>query len=634
MKVNSIGTPYRLAGIKHNKSVNLNSSSDNVNFVHSNAIKNNLNMLSYLNQVSFKSSLGLTDKDDYKINLPLKEIINRTSPDTFIEYKMLDTDAFQYQNLADGDKKALKHLVKAARILDNVYLRQDNVHNKEFKKYLETEAERGNEGARRTLMLFNAQKGVSASDVTGHMVNLAKGAGPLPQRGFYPEDLTEEEFHKILLSMIKNDKSEEVKKILSQRTIVERDGKYLKALDYTDYFKDEFADAANELELAALTSTNDDFNRYLLLQSNALIMNNPYMDALADKKWAKLQDTPLEFTITRESYDDKMTPSVSKNPKLKALLKQLDITPFAKDNIGVRVGIVNKEGTEYLLKIKDYMPLLAENMPFKDEYEQNITQDDNKQTMVDVDMVDMTGQLGAYRGGISLASNLPNNDKLAVQIGGGKRNVYHIQTRNGKYSSGLQGKLNAVLDKSQHKYFDVNALHDFTILHENVHSLGPKKDTEALGVYKNTIEENKADMGALVMLDVLTKEGFYSEEQQKKVLTSFFTAYVQKGPEFSNAHRMRNVMQYNFFLQEGAITVNEEGKLKVNFEKTVPAAKKMLEKIVRLQIDGNINDVKAYINEYAVWSEELEKMAVNLKKADKVLNARVVTPLADKLAKD
>ena len=111
------------------------------------------------------------------------------------------------------------------------------------------------------------------------------------------------------------------------------------------------------------------------------------------------------------------------------MLKKLGITPYAKDNIGVRVGIVNKEGTEYLLKIKDYMPLMADNMPFKEEYEQNITQNDNKQTMVDVEMVDMTGQLGAYRGAISLASNLPNNDKLSVISGGGKRNVYHIQMR-------------------------------------------------------------------------------------------------------------------------------------------------------------------------------------------------------------
>lgn len=278
------------------------------------------------------------------------------------------------------------------------------------------------------------------------------------------------------------------------------------------------------------------------------------------------------------------------------------------------------------------MPLMADNMPFKEEYEQNITQNDNKQTMVDVEMVDMTGQLGAYRGAISLASNLPNNDKLSVISGGGKRNVYHIQMREAKYADNITKKLDAILNKSQHKYFDTQALHDFTILHENVHSLGPKNGTEKLGIYKNTIEENKADMGALVMLDVLTKKGFYSPLQQKKLLVSYFSAYVQKGPDFSNAHRLRNIMQNNFFIKEGALSVDDNGIMTVNFEKVTPAANKMLKQIIRLQLDGTQKDAQEYIKQNAVWSDELDKIAHNIKQADSTLNARIVSPLADKLA--
>lgn len=95
-----------------------------------------------------------------------------------------------------------------------------------------------------------------------------------------------------------------------------------------------------------------------------------------------------------------------------------------------RVGIVNKEGTEALLKIKDFLPDLAANMPYNDEYEQNISQNsDVKQTMVDVDIVVLAGDVGAYRAGITLAENLPNDDKLSLTIGGGRRNVYHRQIR-------------------------------------------------------------------------------------------------------------------------------------------------------------------------------------------------------------
>ena len=96
-----------------------------------------------------------------------------------------------------------------------------------------------------------------------------------------------------------------------------------------------------------------------------------------------------------------------------------------KDSLGCRVGIVNQQATEKLLEIKKYLPKLAANMPLHEKYEQNIKADGEvKQTMVDVDLVDMTGDCGAYRSGITIAENLPNDDKLSLTIGGGRRNVY------------------------------------------------------------------------------------------------------------------------------------------------------------------------------------------------------------------
>ena len=109
----------------------------------------------------------------------------------------------------------------------------------------------------------------------------------------------------MLEKMIKNGQTEEVAKILNQRSVVVRDGKILRGIDYVDYFKDDFAKVANELEKAAKYSTNQDFNEYLLYQAEALRTADPMLDAYADNKWATLQDTPLEFTITRENYDDK-----------------------------------------------------------------------------------------------------------------------------------------------------------------------------------------------------------------------------------------------------------------------------------------------------------------------------------------
>lgn len=74
--------------------------------------------------------------------------------------------------------------------------------------------------------------------------------------------------------------------------------------------------------------------------------------------------------------------------------------------------------------------MLAEHMPLAEQYTQTISASgDAKQTMVDVDLISLTGDGGAYRGGVTLAENLPNGDKLSLTIGGGRRNVYHRQIR-------------------------------------------------------------------------------------------------------------------------------------------------------------------------------------------------------------
>ena len=51
-------------------------------------------------------------------------------------------------------------------------------------------------------------------------------------------------------------------------------------------------------------------------------------------------------------------------------------------------------------------------MPYSNEYEQVISEENEiSQTMVDVDLIEVAGDVGAFRAGITLAENLPNNDK-------------------------------------------------------------------------------------------------------------------------------------------------------------------------------------------------------------------------------
>ena len=568
--------------------------------------------------------------ETFELNYSLDELKKRTHKDYLATKKMLAVDAPEYLNLADGDKEALKNLVKGAYIIEKINMQLDNRKNLAFKAFLEDEISKGNEQAVLTNVLFEAQIGMCAIDRESTKISLAKGVDELPGKGLFPEDLSKEEFHQILIKMLNSGKIEQVRKILNQRSVIERNGEELEAIDYIDYFKEDFLRIAEYLEKASETSTNSDFNEYLKLQAEAFRVADPMLDAYADKKWAELQDTPLEFTVTRENYSDEMTESVIENEELKALLEKHDIPVISKDFLGGRVGIVNKAGTDALLKIKDYLPLLASCMPYNDEYEQNISKNsDAKQTMVDVDLVAVTGDVGAYRAGITLAENLPNDDKLSLTIGGGRRNVYHRQIRFISDKEKLQKRLDTVLDKEQHQYYLDEADHWFTIGHENTHSLGPNKGTEALGKYKSIIEENKADMGALAFLDVLEEKGMYTHEQVLQMIVSFAADnFLKSKPTLSQAHRVRSVMQNKYFIENGAIELTEDGKIHVNIDKMIPTAKKMLAEIVRIQIDGDFAKGEKYVLDNFVWTDEMETISQKLKEIDKNLNGRTESPLA------
>ena len=629
MDINKVNGKQIVNNVKHNNKSVSESKQYNDN---SERVMTELDKMSELNKTTFRGN-----NMNYELNLSMEELEKRTHKDYLNTKKMLNEDSPEYKNLSDNDKLALKHLVKAASILDKVEMELDNHHNLEFKSYLDSEIKKGNKQAELTKILFDAQKGVCAVDTESNHIELAKGISEKAGKGFYPEDLSKDEFHSILIKMLNEGKVDDVKEILNQRSVVERDGDELKATDYVVKFKKEFGEMADELEKAAVMSDNKDFKEYLKLQAEALRTPDAMLDAKADKKWATLQDTPLEFTITRENYSDEMTESVIENPELKQMLDKHGIVPVCKDSLGGRVGIVNKKGTDDILKVKNFLPLMAQNMPYKDEYVQNISPDkESKQTMVDVDLVGVYGDVGEYRGGITLAENLPNDDKLSVQVlDGGRRNVYHRQIRMITSEDGqkkLQERLDAILDKDQHKLYNNEADHWFTIGHENGHSLGPKTGTEGLGKYKSIIEENKADMVSLAMLDVLTDAGMYTEEQKNQIIVTYAADNMLKSkPNMSQAHRVRSVMQNYYFLKKGAIEISDDGVLKVNVEKMIPTAKEMLSEIVRIQIEGDFDKGEKYVMENFQWTPEMEKVAEKIKKVSKTLNGKVESPLADKL---
>lgn len=530
-----------------------------------------------------------------------------------IDINLAGKDLPEYQVLSEGNKKALEHLVAAAKIMNNVALEQDHPQNLRLKRALEDVAENDSHAAR-ALELFHSLNGVAGfNGVDKQPVEIFEGVHLLKGHNFYPEDMGTEEFHRILISMLNEGNIDDVRSVLSARTMVRRDGKRLKAIDYTEYFAEEFSAVANELEVAAHYTDDEALKDYLGWQAQALLQNNEEMDVLADKHWAVLQDSPLEFTISRENYDDEITPSVYENAELAELLKQNGIEAVSKDMLGVRVGIVNREGTDLILKFKEYMPELAKMMPYADRYVQPVLDGEElKQTMVDVDVVDLEGDYAQCRGGITTAQNLPNNDKPSIKRGGGRRNVYHRQVR----MSGDTAKQQAVLDRlvapELHPYFDREADHLFVIGHENGHSLGPGSEYQnAVGSCKHIIEEHKADTISLTFMPQYVQNGVINVETVKKIYVSYIVGrmFLSARPHRMLPHRMGELIQFNYLLEHKAISFDDKGLLHIDFELLQSVLRNLLDETIAVQLSGSPAAAEAFVDKYTIWSDISERIA-------------------------
>ena len=549
----------------------------------------------------------------YDINYDEAELKDKMENQT-LDVRLISPDFEGYKNLSEGNKKALTHLVAAARMVNDVALEQDHPMNLPQKKALAEAAAAGSSHAALALELFNSLNGVAGyNGVDKEPVEVFAGIRLLPGHNFYPADLSPEEFRQILIAMLKAGKSEEVRKILSARTMVRRAGGELKAIDYTEYFAAAFSAIANELEVAAHYADDEAFKDYLGWQAQALLQNNPDMDMLADRHWAVLQDTSLEFTLSRENYDDEITPAVYDNGELKALLAENGIEAVGKDTLGARVGIVNKAGTDLILQFKKHLPELAAKMPFADAYRQSILDGEElKQTMVDVDLADLEGDYAQCRGGITTAQNLPNNDKLSVKTGGGRRNVYHRQVRMSVDREKERKMLERLLDPALHRYFDNEADHLFVIGHENGHSLGPDSSYQnALGAYKHIIEEHKADTVSLAFMPEYVNAGVIDEETLKKIYVSYIAGrmFLAARPHMMLPHRMGELIQFNYLREHGIIKETADGRITIDLDNVGGVLNRLLEETVRVQLSKSKENAAAFVEKYAVWSPLSEKIA-------------------------
>ena len=264
--------------------------------------------------------------------------------DKMMVIEMIDPTHPSYLALSPGNKQAIPYLIKAADIINDVALEQDHPLNKLLKQELIERAQAGEEAAQLSLRLFNSLNGVTGlNGQDPDPICIFKGVHGYLGRNFYPSDLSVTDFHKILITMLHQGKKEEVASILSARTMVRWTANHLlEGIDYTIYFKKEFEQVAKNLKKAASLTTDDDFREYLCAQADALTQTNNQKDAVADKLWATLTG-PIELTLSRENYDDEMTPTLFENAELILTSPLLDYNYQDKNgNSYLHLAVINR----------------------------------------------------------------------------------------------------------------------------------------------------------------------------------------------------------------------------------------------------------------------------------------------------
>ena len=126
-----------------------------------------------------------------------------------------------------------------------------------------------------------------------------------------------------------------------------------------------------------------------------------------------------------------------------------------------------------------------------------------------------------------------------------------------------------------------------------------------MGVYQHIIEEHKANLISAAMMPEYVKAGIINAEQLKKIYATWvikrhlMTAYPASG----EAHRVADLIEYNYLTAHKAIYFDENKKLHINFEKMPQVCRVMLEDIINVQLSKSPEYAKEYVEKWGEWSE-------------------------------
>ena len=412
-----------------------------------------------------------------------------------------------------------------------------------------------------------------------------------PGAGFYPADLTKEEFDRYLAA-----NPGEAEALTDPYTVVKRQGDKLVAVPYSVEYKQWLEPAAKLLEQAAAKTSNASLKKFLSLRAQAFRTDDYFQSELA---WMDLTDTPIEIAIgPYEVYTDTL---YGRKTAFESFLTLKD----PKESAALDVYKGELRGMEA------HLPVEERYKNFQRGFESPIVVADQ-----------IKGGGDNVPGVQTVAFNLPNDER--VREAKGAKKVILRNVLGAKYDRILAPMAPLVLVADQAG--DVTNKYMFmeTLFHELSHSLGPgtirvngRETTvdKELNELASGLEEAKADvMGAWNILYMMDKGVLPAAEKDQ--IRATYVAGLFRAMRFGigEAHGKGAAMQYRFLREKGALVWDDQAKrFRIDEAKIDGAIRDLVATIVRLQGNGDYAGVEAMLEKYAVLDPQVEQVIGTMK---------------------
>lgn len=367
--------------------------------------------------------------------------------------------------------------------------------------------------------------------------------------------------------------------LLDLYTVVRRNARG--RLDGTPYhvaFAEQHQRAADLLRQAAAYAQDPGLKTYLELRADALLSGDYQPSDLA---WMDMRDNPLDVVIGPiETYEDQLMGFKAAHETY-VLLKDF-------------------EWSARLQRYAALLPELQRGLPVDSAYKTETPGTDADLGAYDVLYVSGDANAGSK----TIAINLPNDEE--VQLQKGSRRLQLKNAMRAKFDRILRPITENLIVEDQQDNVTFEAFFGNTMFHEVAHGLGIKNTIsgngtvrEALRDYASAIEEGKADVLGLYMVTSLIERGEWEEAELNDHYVTF-VASIFRSIRFgaSSAHGRANLVRFNYFVEQGAIVQEDDGRWRVVIDQMDAAVEGLARDILTLQGDGDYDATAAFAEQY------------------------------------